>query len=319
MNAEPLEKIIQRIRIVPDQYREFTEGEKEVARIHKIPEDLLPEMLDLGLPCRASGSGYRFDNTDLENVALSLHFRCPRYIAMQWWARSLNEIVADEPLEFSLRITAKCPRVGHPGPCIFYASSDIRRAVTANSLAVSKTGVVTGHVRLPMKTVTLGDTYTELFDRLAGLTLHIFPESMPVESWNAYETGLADCRIAARILVQGAAEFGLRARPASGFFMASPFPMRHVWVEFEIAGSWVTADPFLLQSLERWGIVDGKEWPVHRSPPGLLWRLLSSDDIDTPLVFHTGEECPSSCVIRKMLCNHRFRYRQVLNRRCFRS
>jgi hypothetical protein len=302
MDAEPIEKIIQRIRSVPDRYRAFTEGAEEAARIHKIPEDLLPEMLDLGLPCRASESGYRFDRTDLENVALSLRFRCPRYVAMQWWARSLNTIIADEPIEFSLQITPKCPRAGHPGPCAFSASSHLEGAVAPNSLAVSQAGVVTAHVRLPTKTVIFTGAYTELFDRLAGLTLHIFPESMPVESWIAHETGLADCRIAARLLVQGAAEFGLAARPASGFFMAAPFPMRHVWVEFETAGSWVSADPFLMQSLERWRIVDGKQWPAYRSPPGLLWRLQSSDSIDTPLMLHAGQESPSSCVIRRRLC-----------------
>jgi hypothetical protein len=303
MNAEPIEKIIQRIRIVPDRYREFTEDTEDARRIHKIPEDLLPEMLDLGLPCRANGSGYRFDRTDLENAALSLHFRCPRYVAMQWWARSLSEIVPDEQIEFNLRITPKCPQAGHPDPCAFYISSCIRAAVTPGSFAVSPAGVATACISMPAKAVVFSGAYTELFDRLAGLTLHIFPESTPVESWDAYATGLADCRIAARLLVQEAAELGLAARPASGFFLAAPFPMRHVWVEFEIGGSWVAADPFLLQSLDRWGIVDGKQWPVYRSPPGLLWRLQSSDSIDLPLVFHGGEECELSCVIRRKLCS----------------
>jgi hypothetical protein len=307
MKAEPVEKVIQRIRIVPDQYRAFTEGAEEAARIHKIPEDLLPEMLDLGLPCRTSESGYRFDRTDLENVALSLHFRCPRYIAMQWWARSFDTIVADEQIEFSLRINAKCPLTGHPGLCDFSASSYLEGAVAPDSLTVSPDGVVTASIRLSTKAVVFSGAHAELFDRLAGLTLHIFPESMPVQSWRAYETGLADCRIAARLLVQGATEFGLAARPASGFFMASPFPMRHVWVEFETAGSWVTADPFLLQSLDRWAIVDGKHWPVYRSPPGLLWKLQSADSIGTPLVLHAGREAPSSCVIHKRLCKRAIR------------
>jgi hypothetical protein len=314
MNAEPVEKIMQRIRSVPDRYRAFTEGTEEAARIHKIPEDLLREILDLGLPCRASESGYRFDRTDLENVALSLHFRCPRYVAMQWWARALDTIVADRQNEFNLRITAKCPQAGHPGPCVFSASSYIEGAVAPNSLAVSQAGVVTACAHLPTKAVKFSGAHAELFDRLAGLTLHIFPDSMPVESWMAHETGLADCRIAARLLVQGAAEFGLAARPASGFFMASPFPMRHVWVEFETAGSWVTADPFLLQSLERWGIVDGKQWPIYRSPLGLLWKLQSTYSIDTPLVLHSGQEAPSSCVIRRRLCKCAARAKGSLGR-----
>jgi hypothetical protein len=302
MSAQSVAEIIQRIRRIPDQYRAFTEDAKEAARIHKIPEDLLRELLDLGLPCRASESGYRFDRTDLENVALSLRFRCPRYVAMQWWARSLNTIVADGQNEFILRLIPKCPLAGHPGPCTFSASSFIEGAVASDSLAVSPAGVVTARVCLPTKMVTFTDAYAELFDRLAGLTLHIFPESMPVESWKAYDTGLADCRMAARLLVQGAAEFELAARPASGFFMASPFPMRHVWVELETAGSWVTADPFLLQSLARWGIVDGKQWPVYRSPPGLLWKLQSTYSIDTPLMLHAGQETLSSCVIQRRLC-----------------
>jgi hypothetical protein len=299
MKAQPVETIIHRIRSVPDQYRAFTEGAEEAARKYKVPEDLLRELLDLGLPCRASESGYRFDRTDLENVALSLHLRCPRYVAMQWWARSLDMIVADEQNEFSLRITAKCPLAGHPGSCAFSASSYVEGAVAPASLAVSQAGVVTARVRLSAKVVTFNGAYAELFDRLAGLTLHIFPESVPMESWRAYKTGLADCRMAAQLLVQGAAEFGLAARPASGFFMASPFPMRHTWAEFETAGSWVTADPFLLQSLERWGIVNGKQWPVYRSLPGLLWKLQSTYSQGTPLVLHAGQETPSSCVIHR--------------------
>jgi|GEM_PF-5610146 len=299
MNTEPLEQITRRIQLIPDRYRVFTDGAEEAARIHKIPADLLPSLLDLGLPCRASGTGYRFDRTDLENIALSLRLRCPRYVAMQWWARSLRTLTADQDIEFSLRIAAICPYPGHLGQCAFSVSPYLEQAVTPGTLTGPAAGVVTAQVALPTQTFTFDGAYAELFDRLADLSLHIFPESVPVASWPAYQTGLADCRVAARLLVQAAAEAGLVARPASGFFMASPFPMRHVWVEFDIAGSWQRADPFLMQSLARWGIVDGTQWPIYRSPPGLLWKLRASDAIGTALVHHAGQESPSSCVIRK--------------------
>ncbi|CAM5586891.1 transglutaminase domain-containing protein (plasmid) [Streptomyces viridifaciens] len=300
LTDDAVQAVIRRIRMVPDKYRTFTEGPEEVAAIHQISDDLFAQLMDLGLPSTSGGRVRLFDRTDLENVGLSLGLPCPRRIAMQWWSRSLDTIVSQPNSEFHLRVSTKCPQ-DHDGACKFAPSPYLEAAVASGSLATVQPGLVTARVRLEIQHVMFDGAYAELFDRLDSLTFHIIPETMPPETVFAADTGLADCRIAAKLLVDNAADHGLRARPAAGFFMSPPFPMRHVWTEFWLSGSWVPADPFLLRSLSRWGITDLEKWPVHRSPAGLLWALQSIDSIDTPVMFHGGRDAPASLVIRKQV------------------
>jgi hypothetical protein len=288
--------------MIPDQYRLYTESLGDAGQVHQISEELLEQLLDLGLPCRADPSGYRFDRKDLENVGLALRLPSPRYLAMQWWSRSLEVDVPAQRRKFSLRMSPKCPNPGHSGPCTFAVSSHVAAAAVPGSLVTTRAGKSTVQavdVSIDNRAMTFDGVYSDLFDRLDALTFHIIPAAMPTETAFARETGLADCQIAARLLVEEAAEVGLRARPASGFFMAYPFPMRHVWVEFWLSDSWWPADPFLLRWLDKWGIVDGERWPVYRSPAGLLWRLDTTELILVPVIYHGAKAVDCSLVMRK--------------------
>ena len=87
----PISELIDRMLQIPEQYRIYTEDESAAVDVHKIPAELLDELLDHGLPHRRAEDGrLQLDRLDVENVGLALHLPSPRYIAMQRWRRILS-------------------------------------------------------------------------------------------------------------------------------------------------------------------------------------------------------------------------------------
>jgi hypothetical protein len=52
----------------------------------------------------------------------------------------------------------------------------------------------------------------------------------------------------------------------------------------------VAADPFFLETLRGWGVVDEGDWPIDQAPRNILWRLRSAPSINEPFVTHHGRE-----------------------------
>jgi hypothetical protein len=81
---------------------------------------------------------------------------------------------------------------------------------------------------------------------------------------------------------------GAAIRPAAGLLVSPPAAISHSWIEVESEHGWRAADPFYLRALVRWGLLSPDDWPDHRAPFGVHWRLWVSDgplavDHDTPL------------------------------------
>jgi hypothetical protein len=283
--ADKPQAAVERILRIPNRYRRFTVERPELPRRFGIGDALLAQLLDLGVP----HADDRFDRLDLENIGLALRLPCPRNTAMRWWARALSESRVDRSAD-TLLLRAWCPAPGHPGECGLTIAPELSGAVVAQGES-EPAGV---WFKLSASRSELawvfGPPLTGLFERARSLEFHLLPPALNADLGFLASTGLADCQLATAFLVSKAADLGLPVRAASGIFIARPYPTEHHWIECRVDdGRWLAADPFLLNALRMWGIIDGPEWTIDWSPHSLLWRTGTPI---TRLVTHGGHRAP---------------------------
>jgi hypothetical protein len=267
-DAEPPKAAMARVLRVPDRYRRFTVQRSELARRHGISDAILVQLLHLGLPCRDG----KFDRLDLDNIGLALRLPCSRNTAMRWWSRSLRESSIKPPAD-TLLMRAQCPAPGHSGECGFALAPELADALVSQGRQAPSGAWFKLCVSLKAPLWVFGPPFTELFEQVLPLQFHLIPPVLANDLDFLTSTGLADCELATAFLVNQAAELGLQVRAASGIFVARPYPVEHCWIECRVDdGRWLAADPFLINALRRWGIIDGPEWSADWSLQSVLWR-----------------------------------------------
>ena len=272
-SPERIRDVVERLRRVPDTARMFSESAAEARRLHRVDQNLQTQLLDLGIPHRGTAREPRFDSLDLANVGLGLGLRCPRWLAMRWWSKSLTQVVPDQRLEYRIELSASCPAPGHDGACRFEIHPRLRAAMQPGTCQETKPGSFAFEVQLDSGREHFGGPFTELIDQIRPLQFHLLPYPLNTDLGFLRHSGLADCRLATNHIHRLGRSLGLPVRPTAGYFVAPPYATVHVWLEFQVDGHWRSADPFLLNALNRWGIVNPEQWPPHRSPQGLLWPV----------------------------------------------
>jgi len=272
--------VIRRLLLVPDSFRSFEVDAREAAKLHRIGPDLLAELLDRGLPHRG-GAGPRLDRLDLENVGLALRLTTPRWTAMRSWRRCLRDCSRSGPTTYRLTVRARCPQPADHGCDLalhprVVASADpgtVRR--TGDGFRLDLTASAVDH--------RFGGPFAAVAEAVRDLDFHLLPPALATDPSFVARTRLADCVAATMMLLRAGPEHGVRLRPAVGLLLTTPFPAWHQWIEVDTGRTWLAADPFLLGVFARWGIVNPGQWPVDRSPQGVLWRCHSDA---FPLVVH---------------------------------
>lgn len=274
---------IAKINRVPDRYRVFSESPGVAREVYRIDAALLAKALELGLPGRGGGANLRLDPLDLRNLAISLHLKVPWFMAMRWWATAL---------ERARTCTARSYRIGIASRCVHCTADDHGPFDTAPQLADAAHAVESSPdpavdmyatVRLAGSPGALPSDIAELLRPADRVEWHLLPHALVADVGFLDETGLSDCRLMAYYLCEEARRHGLRARTAFGLFVTFPFSSEHQWVEFEVDGRWVPADPLLFNSLARWGYLDPAGWPPTTSLEGTVWRISATY---LPLVLH---------------------------------
>jgi hypothetical protein len=271
--VEQLREIVHRIRQVPDRVRIFTEPVSDLPRVHRINSVLLTALLDLGLPHRGTGAGRRFDALDLANVGLALKLPCPRRAAMRWWSKSLLASDRNGAVLCTLGLGADCPAPGHTGGCEWTVHPELVAASRPGTFREQRPGSYRFDVRLTSEEWYFGEPFHQLVERVLPLRFHLLPYTMSHDLGFLTGTGLADCRLVTRYLVELGNGLGLPVRPAAGYFVMTPYPTFHAWAEFRAGDRWLAADPLLLNAFAEWGIVDPRRWPPNRSLHGRFLRL----------------------------------------------
>src|SRR6202034_1241357 len=101
------------------------------------------------------------------------------------------------------------------------------------------------------------------------------------------ESKLANCHSATNWLMEVSAKNEIPVREARGLFVSVPYSSPHSWLEVNVEGSWHHADPFFLNALAGWGVVDRREWPPTHSPQFLVLHLASGPVV--PMIRHRGQ------------------------------
>jgi hypothetical protein len=278
--------VVADIRLVPDAHRVFDVDAGNAHRLHGVDAALLAQLTEAGLPHRGSGAGRRYDMLDLVNAGLALRLPAPRILAMRRWPRTLA--ARDRAARYRLEVRPECSGAAHAGPCRFTAAPEIAAAAAASGPADVLTVSVTMRPPAP---AALPAPVVDLLAPCARLRYHVLPDGLVDDLGFVTETGLADCRSAARLLARDAGRAGVPHRRSFGLFVSSPYSGPHEWVEFEVDGRWEAADPLLLTSLARWGLVDPQEWPWSRPITHALWR---AGPAAVPLAHDHGEAVHAS-------------------------
>ncbi|WP_405775486.1 hypothetical protein OG241_09255 [Streptomyces sp. NBC_01390] len=296
--------VMERVLKVPNSFRRLDSTSVDAQRIHGISPDLLDILLDLGLPHKGASEAARFDRLDLENISVALRLPSKHWLAMRMWPRHLTRPRTEEESVCKIHVSWRCPELGHEGVCSFSASPQLQTVSGDCARDIPDAGSLEIEVPLEDDEYVFGDPFHVVADAARTLTYHRISPELARDDGFLTETLLADCRSATRHLIRIADSTGFEARPASGYFVGTPFPTVHNWLELKQEERWVAADPFFLTTLRRWGLVDEEKWPTNSSPRKIFWRLGSSDSMPAPLVLHRGVRPALTSLMRVSRTRH---------------
>lgn len=291
-------EILKRVLTVPDRYRAFSVRRADAYRKFGLEDELVADLLDLGLPHRGVGDDMSFDALDLENVGSGLALLSPQRIIMKKWSRSLSADMQMHRGSYELRISWACPDPGHEGACDFTAGEHVSALAKVGPSGLPWGGAITGLAEPLHDVHEFGPEFDQVTAAARKLVFHRLPTGLGDDLGYLGATGLADCRLGTMHLMQIARGLGMSTRPASGFFVGAPFPAWHVWFEVLVGDRWIAADPFFLNTLAGWGLIDADDWPLDHSPRNVLLRVMSSASYGASLVKHNGEDLHISVMAR---------------------
>ncbi|MGP3973927.1 hypothetical protein ACTWQF_07720 [Streptomyces sp. 8N114] len=289
-----LQEAVDRILRVPDEHRTFAKDSAFAEQTWAIGPALLEALLDHGLPHRGDGDRRRFERTDLHNISTYLNLPSPYFKALTRKAQSMDEVARKgEQHIHELELRADCAEPGHTGECAFTTIPGLSRYSEPGSLRETTPGVFTVRAQLPSNSLVFDEDRSDLLSLVADWELYVLPDGVIEDEGFSRETRLANCLIPTRLLLREAERRGIRARHGAGLLVAPPFTTLHHWVEFELDGDWVPADPVLLTAFSRWGMTDPADWPYNRSVAGSVWHLLTwPPEVFFPVVRDRGVQAP---------------------------
>ncbi|MER5352892.1 hypothetical protein ABT093_21490 [Kitasatospora sp. NPDC002551] len=299
MTVQTTAQVVERTRWIPDRYRNFEVPSDMVLTVYRVPRPLLDELLELGFPHRDRDGERWFDVFDLENLTNALELNAPNWLLMRALGHTYDRDLGRFDDAYHLQVTARCPDPGHPGDCEFGPGRLLLPAPgEADGLHRTSPGAFVRRVTLPADEYHFDDSLLPLFESAARLTFHLIPTDLAGDLGFATETGLADCRLANRLLLDHARRSAVECRIASGFVMAAPLPLRHMWIELRVGGHWIAADPFFIGTLTRWRIISPRDWPLRRSPRRIYWPVTGAPlPEDMALLTHRGADLRGSARI----------------------
>ncbi|MEU1763136.1 transglutaminase domain-containing protein [Micromonospora sp. NPDC005652] len=247
---------------------------REFGTDHRVLDYLLDVVCEAGLPHSTDGKARLFDLFDLINLSLYLPLRTPNRAAMRFWGTVLNR-PAGELRTYAVGYAPLCPMPGHASDCEFLLRTPDETAVRIRRPACEEGSAHTATVILGNDWPVAPAPVRRLLEEIGHVRLFRLPEIL---RWNTdfmLSTGIGDCAGMARLLTERAKTAGLAARLRYGLLVAPPYSMPHFWAEFHLDDRWVPYDPGLVNALVRWGVLNGDQWPMHRSPGAVLAGLSS--------------------------------------------
>lgn len=291
LSATILQEVVDRARLVPDRYRDYSTTWELATRHFRVPESLLARVLDFGFPHVRVDGQLQFDRKDLKNLLLRTFVPSPQLDAVKAIADTMNAAPVVPSFTQKITVISRCPQPGHDGSCDFLIARQLTTPADEAIKVISldpRRCVFSAVIRSgPATLLSLSDEEHGIFDEVAALEFQHIPTELATDIGFARQTGMADCRLAYLYMCVRGHEIGMRIRPAAGIAATPPFSNTHAWAEVYDGQSWTPVDPFFISMLVRWGFLSADEWPINRIPLGLLVRL---GDHDEALMSHQGIE-----------------------------
>ncbi|MFD8009821.1 transglutaminase domain-containing protein [Streptomyces sp. NPDC059762] len=283
---------------IPASRRHFRLPLPALEKEYGMGAPLVVELTALGLPRRETPDGPLFDENDVASVSLHLRLPSARRAVMAFWLRTLRRLTAPgDPPVHRVDVTVGCPDPGHDGVCRYEADLG-----DGGAGGVFETGP--GPQRV-LVSLTLGgaerprelpSVLRKLCEEFRDVDYYLLPGDAAAEPDLLRRTGMADCVLISRALVDAARARGIEARLSGGLLVAVPFSSTHTWAECRVDGVWLPVDPLLPKALASWGVPGAELWSPTLSPVGLFHRLGGA-----PLrpVTHGGTPCGASLRTRE--------------------
>jgi hypothetical protein len=276
--SAPDESWIARLRLIPDDCREFSVDLKRAKLEFGVDDLLAQRLITLGIPYANAHGSPRFAAADLHYIGLRLGCATTYLEVMRLWAAALT-------------VSAMCDWVEVEIRCVPYATPGTRvqilgpRGTATAVIGPDRTAANFG-ISIPGQWPTLDPALGDLLSDIASLDFCWIPEPVGADIDFARRTRLADCASASKLLVEECHARGIEARTAYGLLLALPYSTPHNWAEIRTGDDWIPADPLLLALLVEYADLDATAWPPSRCPGGVLLRLA---DRATPIVL-AGEQ-----------------------------
>ena len=274
---------IERLRLIPDERRDFAVGAVQAEREFGVDPALAAELVARGVPHVDGEEGLLLATTDLHYLGLRLGCAKIYQGVLQRWAATLTELGerAHTPVEI------RCTAFAEPGTEVVAIAPAGRRIGTR---AGDRPATLRFEAELSGDWPELPVALHSLLADLAALDFCWIPESMQTDLAFVARTRLSNCAAAAYTLVAQAPALGVEARMAYGLLLAPPYSTPHYWAEVRTGEDhWTPADPLLAGLLARFAGLDAAAWPPTRSPGAILLPLA---DPETPLVVDAASGAP---------------------------
>jgi hypothetical protein len=281
--GDRLDEWIGRLRLIPDDARDFAVGREQAEREFGFDATAADELIARGLPHAggANDDGPLLWSADLHYLSLRLDRGRVYQGVLNRWTNALVAFSARPRTAVTIRCRASAP----PGTTVELLAPGGERIRAAETLGFE----TTMRGELPPLPDALARALGELLADLAAYDFCWMWPPLELDLAFARRTRLANCRATAGLLVEEAPRLGVEARLAHGLLLAPPYSTPHNWAEVRTDDGWLALDPLLLGLLTRFAGLDAGAWPAARSPGAILLRLTEPG---TPLVTRADDGSP---------------------------
>jgi hypothetical protein len=287
--APPIDEWITRLRLIPDERRQFQVDLDRAKLEFGIDTTLAHELIARGLPHTMGDGAPRFTATDLHYIGLRLGCATTYLGVLRTWASSLTASADGDWSTVEVRCAPDAPQ-NTPVEVLVSPGQRVRATVGANRIAARL------HADVPVSQWPgVSPSLEDLLVDLASLDFCWIPESLSGDVEFTRQTRLSDCGNAALLLSGECERLGVTSRMAYGLLLATPFSTPHTWVEICVGDRWVPMDPLLIGLLAQYSTLDASVWPPIRSPGAVLLRLAGEE---TPIVLADGRPLQASFLTR---------------------
>lgn len=286
VSAASVLAVLARLRRVPDAVRRYTATGSDAWLLYRLDEALLEYMRGNGLAFITEAGEFRYERTDLMNIAMQVGSSAAARAARRFWAAGCRRPPDAGPAEYEITYSVACPAPGHGPSCTYRMILPDARRVDHVVAAGAGPPVVPGvRVAVAADWPPLPPAARDLLNVLDGIEFTLLPEALHGDVDFVRRSGLSDCWGTTAIIVAEGRRRGLPVRASYGLTVVAPYSMIHNWAEFRVADRWVPMDPLLVNAMIGWGVLDSREWNRYRSP-GSIFHRITEEAVD--LVTHDG-------------------------------